>query len=818
MSVADISNEKKPFKDLVYSNGLGGFSKDGKTYTITLEKGQKTPAPWSNVIANPEFGFIVSESGGGFTWCGNSRENKLSPWSNDPVCDPPGEVFYLQDESSAIWSMTPLPIREEEKYIIRHRFGYSEFEHTSHGISQKLTQFVPVKGTVKISLISLTNDCPEERKLSLTYYLSPVMGVSTAETAMHLISAQTSDGMLTLENPFNRDFADQICFMDVSIPERTVTGDRNAFFGSGQQNAPESLKGQGLSGAVGAGYDPCGAMQVELSIPPNETLELVFLLGIAGNVDMAHETVTRFGTVDSARNALTDVQSFWQEKLQVVQVQTPDPALNIMLNGWLQYQVIACRMWARAGFYQAGGAFGFRDQLQDSLSVVASWPELARDQILRHARHQFVEGDVLHWWHEPAGKGTRTRISDDYLWLPYVTAEYVRISGDVEILNTEIPFIEDEPLKEYEEDRYCLPRISAESASLYEHCVRALENGLKFGERGLPLMGCGDWNDGMNTVGNHGKGESVWLGWFLCSALQKFIPICRDRGDEDRALRYAEIVEKTTAAVEESGWDGNWYRRAYFDDGTALGSTNNRECKIDSLAQSWAVISGMGNSTRAVKAMDSLEDYLVMREDGLIKLLTPPFDSGDMAPGYIKGYVPGVRENGGQYTHAATWVIIAFAMLGDGDRAWDLFGLINPINHSRTNREYTIYKVEPYVMAADVYGEHPHIGRGGWTWYTGAAGWMYKAGVENILGFQKNGDRLVLKPCIPKRWTSYSIKYKYMQTTYEINIQNPENCSTGVIKTLLDGNELENSEIPLINDLGVHAVEITMGSLEVETE
>ncbi len=806
-------DEHPPSKGLLYSNGIGGFSKDGKTYTIRLEKGQNTPAPWVNVIANPDFGFMVSESGGGFTWCENSRENKLSPWSNDPVSDTPGEVFYIHDETD-VWSLTALPIREEESYVMRHGFGYSEFEHASHGITQKLVQFVPVEGTVKISIMTLTNDSPESRRLSVTYYLSPVLGVSVNETAMHLITAQTEKGTLTIENPYNRDFPDQICFMDTSIEERTVTGDRREFFGMCREGIPDAMQQKGLGGSLGAGYDPCGAMQVSIRLEPGETKELFFVLGVAADLPEAEKTVDTFVSPEAARRALDDVQTFWEEKLQVIQVNTPDPSMNIMLNGWLLYQVISCRLWARSGFYQAGGAFGFRDQLQDSLSLSVIWPDIARKQILKHAAHQFIEGDVLHWWHEPTGKGTRTRISDDFLWLPYVTAEYIRITGDMEILQVVVPFLEEEVLKEHEDERYCSPRMSEASSTLYDHCIRALENGLKFGERGLPLMGSGDWNDGMNTVGNQGKGESVWLGWFLCDVLGKFIPLCEQAGDEDRTQRYIEINAGMVQAIEENGWDGNWYRRAFFDNGTILGSANNRECKIDSLAQSWAVISGVGDPVRAHKAMESMEDYLVKREEGLIKLLTPPFGDGDMEPGYIKAYVPGVRENGGQYTHAAAWVISAFAQMGEGHKAWEMFALINPINHTRTNRETAIYKAEPYVMAADVYGEHPHVGRGGWSWYTGSANWMYKAGMESILGFTKNGDRLTVNPCIPEKWKSYTLHYRYMQTDYEIKIENPEGCSHGVLSVLLDGKKLKGLEINLVNDQGTHTVEVLMGDLE----
>lgn len=808
------SQEEEPASNdgsLLYGNDLGGFDKNGSEYVIRLEGVRMTPAPWVNVISNPEFGFMVSESGGGYTWCENSRENKLTPWSNDPVSDSPGEVFYLTETGGEPWSITPLPIREEEEYLIRHGFGYTEFEHESHGIAQKLTQFVPVNGTVKISIIRLINKAREKKNLNVTYYVNPVMGVNPKETFMHLITSQTEEGMLMIRNPYNREFPDRICFLETSVCSRTVTGDRKEFFGLGNMSSPDALKQKSLSGTTGAGHHPCGAMQVNVELKSDETAEIVFILGMAGQEEKVRELTKNFSTLEGAKTALSEAKKFWQDKLQTVQVETPDTAMNIMLNGWLVYQAISCRMWARTAFYQAGGAYGFRDQLQDSLSVLAISPDMVKDQIIKHAKHQFIQGDVLHWWHEPAGKGTRTRFSDDYLWLPYVTAEYIRVTGDYDILKIEVPFLEDDLLRPHEDERYCQPRVSNETASIFEHCVRSIEYGLKFGERGLPLMGGGDWNDGMNTVGNGGKGESVWLGWFLCSTLQKFIPLCRSAEDEERAERYHRFTDQIAEAIEENAWDGNWYKRAFFDNGAPLGSANNKECKIDSLAQSWAVISGKGNPDRVKKALDSLEDYLVMRDEGLIKLLTPPFDNGDLEPGYIKGYVPGVRENGGQYTHAAAWVIIAFAMWGEGDKACEFFDLINPINHTRTNREYSIYKVEPYVMAADVYSVYPHVGRGGWTWYTGTAGWVYKAGVESILGFSKTADELTIEPCIPKKWNEYTMRYRYADTVYDITVKNPKNINKGVERVVLDGKDLKQNAVKLVNDKKDHKVEVIMG-------
>ena len=797
---------------LQYFNGLGGFSSDGSEYVIRLEKGQNTPAPWVNVIANPKFGFIATDSGSGNTWHKNSRENKLTPWSNDAVSDIPGEVIYIGDEDSGeCFTVTALPIRDDEPYTVRHGFGYSSYEHTSHGIEQKLTQHVPVNETVKINIVSLKNISNQKRNLTVTYYVRPVLGVSDQVTAMHIKTSVAPSGTLLIENPYNREFTGNICFVDVSLAERSVTGDRREFFGAGDMSAPESLLRKDLSGSVGTGFDPCGAMQVKVSLKQNESLDIIFLFGSAANLQEVDDIARRYKKISKALESLIQVKKFWTTKMDIVKVNTPTNSMNLMLNGWLQYQVISCRLWARSGFYQSGGAYGFRDQLQDCLSIAHLWPEIARAQILLHAKHQFTEGDVQHWWHEPDGNGVRTRFTDDRLWLPYVTSEYIRITGDSAILMEQLSFLEDAPLSEFEDERYSKPTISEAKSSLYDHCIRAVEVSLSFGGHGLPLMGAGDWNDGMNTVGNKGMGESVWLGWFLASVLEMISPICAQMGDLERAEEYLQTRKRLLAAIEENAWDGNWYRRAYFDDGTPLGSSENSECKLDSIAQTWAIISGGGDPQRAKLALDSLMENLVQWEGGLIKLLTPPFNGGEAEPGYIKGYVPGVRENGGQYTHAAVWVIIAFAKLGDGDKAWELFRLINPIKHTSSHREYSRYKLEPYVMAADVYDTYPHVGRGGWSWYTGAAGWMYRAGLEYILGFQKNGDAVIMDPCIPRKWQEYVINYKFIDTMYNIRVENPQGLSKGVKSISFDGEISAGNKIPLVNDGKSHEILVLMG-------
>lgn len=799
-------------KELDFFNGLGGFARNGREYLIHLENEQNTPLPWINVVSNPGFGFIVTESGSGYTWYENSRENKLTPWSNDPVSDPPGEVFYLLDDHTGeVWSITPLPIRENEPYTVRHGFGYTAFTHASHGIIQEMTQFVPVNDPVKISMIKLKNTSEESRDLSLTYYIRPVMGVSDQFTAPHIVTAKHDSGAILIRNNYNEEFQDRIAFIDTSVKERSITGNRREFFGTGGLSDPEGIKRATLSGEVGAGFDPCAALSISISLRPGEEKEAVFILGAGKSIDEIEKLSGKYRKLEEAAKALRNVKEFWKEKLGTVQFYTPDSAMDFLLNGWLMYQVVSCRMWTRSAFYQSGGAFGFRDQLQDSMAVTHVWPDITRNQILLHSKHQFIEGDVQHWWHEERYKGTRTRFSDDLLWMPYVTAEYIRITGDFAILGEKTPFLEDEPLGEFEDEAYRIPRISEQTSTLYDHCIRAIERSLKVGEHGIPLMGSGDWNDGMNTVGNKGKGESVWLGWFIYSILMSFSPLCRKMGDAERAKRYVENAESIVKAIEENAWDGNWYRRAYFDNGLPLGSIQNSECKIDSLSQSWAVISEGGNKDRITEAMNALENYLVRRDEGLIKLLTPPFDEGDLEPGYIKSYVPGVRENGGQYTHAASWVVMAFAKMGDGDKAFELFELLNPINHSRTHIEYSKYKVEPYVMAADVYSVDPHIGRGGWTWYTGAAGWMYRVGFEYILGFKKYDDTLVIDPCIPKKWSGYDIKYKYKDTIYLIVVKNPDGVNKGVKKMIFDGDELEENRIKLIDDKKEHNVEVYLG-------
>ncbi len=780
-------------RELIFKNGLGGFTPDGHEYVITLEPGQMTPAPWVNVLANQNFGTVVSENGSAYTWAENAHEFRLTPWPNDAVMDPPGEACYIRDEETGeFWSPTPRPARGDTPYVIRHGFGYSVFEHHEHGIASELWTYVATDAPVKFIVLKLRNVSGRPRRMSVTGYWEWVLGDLRRKTLLHVqteVDAKT--GALLARNHYNTEFPGRIAFVDTSDPVRTLTGDRREFIGrNGTPARPAALKRVRLAGKVGAGLDPCGALQVAFDLADGQNREVSFRLGVGRSLGEVQGLVARFRKADANRIALEGVWAHWNRTLGAVNVDTPDPAVNVMANGWLLYQTLSCRIWGRSGFYQSGGAYGFRDQLQDVMALVHAGPALTREHLLRAAAHQFREGDVQHWWHPPAGRGVRTHFSDDLLWLPYATCRYVAGVADTGVLDEKIPFLEGRAVKPDEEAYYDLPVASAESATLYAHCVRAIERGLKFGEHGLPLIGCGDWNDGMNLIGKDGRGESVWLAFFLYDVLTQFAGIARARRDVAFADRCVEQARQLQQAIEQHAWDGAWYRRAYFDNGEPLGSATNPECQIDSLPQSWSVISGAGDPARSRQAMGSVEQRLVRRRDGLIQLFDPPFDHSALNPGYIKGYIPGVRENGGQYTHGAIWTTMAFALLGETERAWECFSLLNPVNHGKSPREIATYKVEPYVVAADVYGEAPHTGRGGWTWYTGSAGWMYRLLVETLLGVNLEGSQLRLAPRMPAAWSGYKIHYRYRQTVYHITFTRTAAGTKGPDSITLDGKEI----------------------------
>jgi cyclic beta-1,2-glucan synthetase len=799
---------------LAFFNGIGGFPPGGREYVITLGEGQWSPAPWSNIIANSEdFGFLVTDTGGGFTWSINSHENRLTPWSNDVVSDPPGEVIYIRDEDSGtFWTPTPLPIREATPYLVRHGQGYTVFEHDSHGISQELLLFAPLKAPVKLSLLRLRNRTNRPRRLSVTSYQELVLGVNRESSAMHVVTdVEEGQSAIFARNSYNNEFADRVTFAGTSERNFTISCDRTEFIGrNGNLASPAALHRTGLTGRDGAGWDPCAAIQTTIDLAPGEAREVIFLLGQAESIEAARAINARFCKASEVNEAFERVLGFWDQTLGTIEIKTPDASMDTLVNRWLLYQTLACRVWGRSAFYQSSGAFGFRDQLQDVMALLYSQPQVAREQILRAAAHQFKEGDVLHWWHEPTGRGVRTRCSDDLLWLPYVVSAYVNVTGDDSLLKESVPFLEGELLKPDQVDNYLQPVVSAEKGTVIEHCARAIDRSLTLGEHGLPLMGSGDWNDGMNRVGVAGRGESVWLGWFLSTVLTAFARLCEPYQLKPRVEEYQRHLGKLKEGLEKA-WDGDWYRRAYFDDGTPLGSAQNVECRIDSIAQTWAVISGISDPYRASRAMASVDQYLVQRGEGLIILFTPPFDKTKLDPGYISGYVPGVRENGGQYTHAALWTVIAFATLGEGDRAGELFALLNPVNHASTRAGLHKYKVEPYVAPGDVYAVPPHTGRGGWTWYTGSAGWMYRAALESILGFKLQRNRLSIDPCIPRFWREFEITYRHGLTTYRIKVENPHSLCRGIASVTLDGTMQQDDSILLSDDGQTHVVSVAMG-------
>ncbi|MCX5772069.1 MAG: cyclic beta 1-2 glucan synthetase [Candidatus Hydrogenedentes bacterium] len=804
-----------PKYDLAFFNGLGGFTHDGREYIAILSPGENTPAPWVNVIANPRFGTVVSESASVYTWAENSHDFRLTPWSNDPVSGGGGEALYIRDEETGrVWSPSPQPARGAMPYVARHGFGYSIFEYQEDGAASELTLYVDMDAPVKFARLKITNRSGRPRRLSVTAYWELVLGESRDKTLMHVVTGiDPITGAVFARNAYNSEFGGRVVFADSSEATRTITADRTEFLGrNGTPANPAALNRVRLSGRVGAGLDPCAAIQVPVDLDDGQEKEIVFTLGAAESEEQARHLIQEARGVSAAQRALEGVWQYWSRTLGVVHVETPDPALNFLANGWLMYQTLSCRIWGRTGFYQSGGAYGFRDQLQDAMALVHAEPLILRAHLLRAAARQYHDGDVQHWWHPPAGRGVRTHCSDDYLWLPYATCRYVTATEDTGVLEEMVPFLNGRPLRPEEDSYYDLPQVSDKAETLYEHCVRAINNGLRFGDprfggHGLPLMGSGDWNDGMNLVGEHGKGESVWLGFFLYDVLTRFAQQARRRGDSAFADKCLSEAGRLRLHIEDSAWDGQWYRRAFFDDGEPLGSAKNPECQIDSIPQSWSVLSRAGEPGRAQAAMESVDRRLVRRDARLVQLFEPPFDKSDLNPGYVKGYIPGVRENGGQYTHAAIWAAMAFADMGDSNRAWELFSLLNPIAHGTAPDDMQTYKVEPYVIAADLYAASPHTGRGGWTWYTGSAGWMYRLITESLLGLQLHADVLRFAPCLPPAWQTFKIHYRYRETFYHITVHNAGGGKS-VNRVVTDGLEQPDKAIHLLDDHNQHDVDV----------
>ena len=803
-------------EQLLLDNGYGGFSPDGREYQIRIAAGSNTPAPWSNVFANARFGSVVSESAPGYTWGENAHAFRLTPWHNDPVSDTCGEAFYLRDEDTGrYWSPSPLPRRGSGDYTTRHGFGYSVYEHVEDGIASELWVYVARDDAVKFSVLKLANRSGRDRRISVTGYVEWVLGDLRARTQLHVVTELDGEtGMLVARNPYSSEFGQRVAFLDAEVEgasdvTRSFTADRTEFVGRNNSlQAPAALRREQLSGRHGAGLDACSAIMLALQLAPGTSCDVVYRLGFGRDAEEVASLAKRHRGVAAAEAALAAVREHWLHVLGAVQVETPEPEIDVLANGWLLYQTIACRYLARSGYYQSGGAYGFRDQLQDTMAMVHAQPHVARAHLLLSAAHQFPQGDVQHWWHPPLDRGVRTHCSDDYLWLPLAACRYVEATHDMRVLDEVVHYIEGRPVNLDEESYYDLPTRSPLRESLYRHCVRSLERSLSLlGQRGLPLIATGDWNDGMNRVGVGGRGESVWLGFFLFSTLERFAALATRRGDAEFAARCSAAAAALRENLDRHAWDGAWYRRAWFDDGTPLGSSANAECSIDSIAQSWSVLSGAGDAARSRQAMASLDQHLVKRDAGLVQLLQPPFDRTEQDPGYIRGYVPGVRENGGQYTHAAIWATMAFAALGDRERAWELMRLINPVNHALDAERVATYKVEPYVVAADVYAVAPHVGRGGWTWYTGSAGWMYRLMVESLLGLCLEGSVLRLAPCIPAQWPGYVVRYRWRRATYRITVRQVDG---DVPRLAIDGVVLDALEIPLRDDGEAHEVELQL--------
>ncbi|HEX5472993.1 MAG TPA: hypothetical protein VFW73_13965, partial [Lacipirellulaceae bacterium] len=829
-SNADVHGQSE-VGSLQFDNGYGGFSSDGREYVIRIpadENGRqcRPPLPWTNVIANEQSGFIVSESGASYTWSGNSRTNRLTEWNNDPVCDPHGEALWIRDEDRGVfWSPTPGPTPASSEYVVRHGFGYSVFKHASHELLQEVTVFMAPDEPVKLTRVRVVNRSGKTRRLSLYSYVQWVLGGLVHETR-DAIATDYDDKLRAIwaTNEDRDHYQGCVAFsamaLDRSSNCRTsFSCDRTFFLGRyGDTDAPAALvSADSLNRRAGNGLDPCAAWRAQFELAPGEAFECAFLLGEATERELAADLIRKYSDPHRTQQALAEVRQFWLHLLSTITIETPDRELDLLVNGWLVYQNLSCRMWGRSAYYQPGGAFGFRDQLQDSAALLHYRPDLTRAQVLRHASHQFVEGDVLHWWHPDSGFGLRTRFSDDLLWLPFVVAEYVARTGDRSILDEQVSFVTAPPLAAGKQEAYLRPQPAGISDSLYEHCCRALERGLTTGSHGLPLIGCGDWNDGFSRIGVEGRGESVWLAFFIDYVLQRMLPICSHRGDEARIAQFGAYRKRLAEAVNSAGWDGAWYRRAYYDNGDPLGSADCDECQLDALAQAWAVMSGLAPPDRAEMAVRAVEERLVCNEAGMIRLLTPAFDRTKNDPGYIKGYLPGIRENGGQYTHGVLWYVRALAEMGRGTRAVQLLRMLSPAWHTSSRERANVYQTEPYVVAADVYGEPPHVGRGGWTWYTGSAGWMLRVAVESILGLSTDGGHtLVINPSISAGWPQCRITYRlpHGDTCYDITIENPHGRQRGVSAATLDGRAAEVTSgvarVPIAKDGAIHRVTIQL--------
>ena len=808
---ANISNYKMNLEELKFFNEYGGFSSDGKEYIINVNKNKKTPLVWSHIMANKSFGTVVTEAMGGYTWYKNSRLNRLTAWSNDPVLDTPSEVIYLQDKEKNInWSVTSSPMPDENEYYIKYGLGYAKYIHSSDDIYQEIDTFVPKDDNAKVNIIHLKNLLPQKRKLKLTYYIKSVLDEDEIKSNGFInLKFDTNSNTITAKNVINQDFQ---YYMYISSSEKikSYTGSKKEFFGDGNLSNPDGIKIEKFSGVNSINCNGIIALNIEFAIDALGYKDVSLVIGAEENDINCKDIAYKYSKVDKCTHEYNAVIKYWEDLTNKLVVKTPNDSINIMLNGWLLYQTLCSRLYGRTGFYQSGGAYGFRDQLQDTMCLKYVDSDITKNQIIRNSCHQFIEGDVLHWWHEETGRGIRTKFSDDLVWLAYVTYDYIKFTNDYGILDIETNYLIGEELKDGENERYDLFQKSDIKEPIYNHCIKAIKKACNFGENGLPKIGSGDWNDGFSNVGTKGKGESVWLGFFLYDVLIKFSKICEYKNDEETKKYFIVTANELKKNLNANAWDGRWYKRAFCDDGTVLGTIHNQECKIDSIAQSWSIISNAGDEDKKYTAIESLENHLVDKNNGIIKLLDPPFENGNLNPGYIKSYLPGTRENGGQYTHGAIWAIIAETILGFGDKSVELYKMINPIEHTKTKELANKYKVEPYVISADIYGANNLAGSGGWTWYTGSSSWYYICAVQNILGLKIENETLSINPCISSEWQEYEIRYKFGVSIYNIKVQNPNRKCTGVEKFLLNGVEIPEKKIRILDNGKVNEIQIIM--------
>ena len=798
-------------QNVKYYNEYGAFSEDGKEYIIRTNNDNKVPTTWSHIMANEKFGTVVTESNGGYTWYKNSRLNRVTSWNNSSSVNIPSEAIYLKDlDNGRIWSPTAMPKPDDKNYNAIFGFGYAKYIHSSDDILQELEVFVPQDESVKINILTLKNNAPKKKKVKIVYYLKPVLGEDEIKSDGYIkLQYEENANVLIAKNLYKTEEFENIVYVSSSEKIKSFTGNKKSFLGKGGITNPSGLHRMALDNDNGLGKKTCMAIELEVEIESFSDKKISIVMGADDNIVNAKDIAYKYSKVQNCNMELSKTKNKWNELLGRVQINTPYESLNIMLNGWTMYQTIVSRLLGRSGFYQSGGAFGFRDQLQDAFATKYIDTQILYNQIIKHSKHQFIEGDVEHWWHEENNRGIRTKFSDDLLWLPFAVIQYISYTGDYNILKVKTPYLQGAELQQHEKEKYDKYLPGDVEETIYEHCKKAIDRACNFGENGLPKIGIGDWNDGFSNIGPEGKGESVWLGFFLYMILEGFVKISENKHDKKNATKYREIMDRLRNYLNNNGWDGRWYKRAFADNGDVYGSMENEECKIDSIAQSWSVISGVGEENKKISAMESLEKHLVDTENGIIKLLDPPFYKGKLEPGYIKAYLPGVRENGGQYTHAAIWAIIAEAMLGKGDKAVELYRMITPIEHSRTKEAANKYKVEPYVIAADVYSYQNLAGCGGWTWYTGSSSWYYLAGIQYLLGLNINHNIMTIRPCIPKEWEEYSIRFKFGESIYNIKVKNPNRKNTGVERVILDGTEIEK-EIKLDGSGKIFNIEVIM--------